>query len=116
MRGIEKTDAMGRQPELDIVHPEKEVSEEGSSVMKLDKGADEAGAFVGAAHGVAIDDETNRAILRKIDFRLMPIMSGLYLLQYLDKVTLSYAAVMDLMEDTGSELSLISSHSRMTLA
>ncbi|EMR65575.1 putative mfs allantoate protein [Eutypa lata UCREL1] len=92
---------MGRQPELDIVHPEKEVSEEGSSVMKLDKGADEAGAFVGAAHGVAIDDETNRAILRKIDFRLMPIMSGLYLLQYLDKVTLSYAAVMDLMEDTG---------------
>lgn len=102
---VEKKGAMG-QPGLDITHPEQE-SEEGS-VMKLEKGVDEAGAFAGASHGITIDDVTNRTILRKIDFRLMPIMSGLYLLQYLDKVTLSYAAVMNLMEDTGSKLTFLS--------
>lgn len=89
------------QSGVDIIHPEP-ASEEGS-ILKLDKGVDEAGAFAGAAHGITVDNETNKTILRKIDYRLMPIMSGLYLLQYLDKVTLSYAAVMNLMEDTGSE-------------
>ncbi|KAH9884074.1 MFS transporter [Xylariomycetidae sp. FL2044] len=64
------------------------------------RGADEAGAFAGAA-GIEIDEATNRRVLRKIDLRLMPIMCGLYLLQYLDKVTLSYAAAMGIMDDTG---------------
>lgn len=77
-------------------------SEEASDMMKLNaKGVDEAGAFADA-HGIVVDPETNKRILRKIDFRLMPIMCGLYLLQYLDKVTLSYAAVMGIRTDTGS--------------
>ncbi|KAI6090978.1 MFS transporter [Hypoxylon rubiginosum] len=76
-------------------------SEEASDMMKLNaKGVDEAGAFADA-HGIVVDPETNKRILRKIDFRLMPIMCGLYLLQYLDKVTLSYAAVMGIRTDTG---------------
>ncbi|KAK7737850.1 hypothetical protein SLS62_011425 [Diatrype stigma] len=73
--GIKKIDDIGPSG-LDVTNTEP-VSEEGS-VLKLGEGADEAGAFAGTAHGITIGDETNRTILRKIYFRLMPIMSGLY--------------------------------------
>lgn len=43
---------------------------------------------------IEIDDETNRRLLRKIDWNLMPIMCVVYGLNYLDKTTLSYASIM----------------------
>ncbi|RSL49570.1 hypothetical protein CEP51_015469 [Fusarium floridanum] len=41
-----------------------------------------------------------RQLLRKIDLRLMPAMIISYMLQYLDKTTLGYAAVTGIREDT----------------
>ncbi|RDL41623.1 MFS general substrate transporter [Venustampulla echinocandica] len=64
------------------------------------KGQDEAGKY---AHTTAmnIDGATNKRIRNKIDRHLLPWMCGLYLLQYLDKTTLSYAAAMNIKEDMG---------------
>ncbi|BDD56411.1 hypothetical protein MAP00_001870 [Monascus purpureus] len=57
-----------------------------------ERGQDEALEF--AAHQVEISKETERNVRRKIDFHMLPWMCGLYLLQYLDKTTLSYASSM----------------------
>ncbi|CAI6335246.1 unnamed protein product [Periconia digitata] len=43
-----------------------------------------------------LSEETNKRLLRKIDWHLMPIMCLVYGLNYLDKTTLSYASVMGL--------------------
>ncbi|RMZ85216.1 hypothetical protein DV738_g460, partial [Chaetothyriales sp. CBS 135597] len=45
-----------------------------------------------------------KRLLRKIDFHLMPVMFILYLLQYLDKTSLGYTAIMGIIEDTASTL------------
>ncbi|OJJ96084.1 hypothetical protein ASPACDRAFT_1907172 [Aspergillus aculeatus ATCC 16872] len=42
-----------------------------------------------------------RALRRKIDFRLIPFMFCCYVLQFLDKVMLNYAAVMGMKKDLG---------------
>ncbi|KAJ1713527.1 pantothenate transporter [Aspergillus flavus] len=50
----------------------------------------------------------NKSILRKIDWRLLPIMMLSYMLQFLDKQSLSQAAIMGIIEDlklTGTEYS-----------
>ncbi|KAL2761005.1 hypothetical protein ACRALDRAFT_205150 [Sodiomyces alcalophilus JCM 7366] len=49
---------------------------------------------------VAVTLASNRRVLRLIDFRLLPILWTVYCLQFLDKMTLSYAAVFGLIEDT----------------
>ncbi len=78
------------------------VLEEDGDVKLVDvKGADEAAAYA-TAHGIQIDEETNKRLLRKIDWNMMPIMCILYMLQYLDKVLLSYSAVMGILADTSS--------------
>ncbi|KAE8318287.1 major facilitator superfamily domain-containing protein [Aspergillus transmontanensis] len=51
---------------------------------------------------------TNKSLLRKIDWRLLPIMMLSYMLQFLDKQSLSQAAIMGIIEDlklTGTEYS-----------
>ncbi|KUJ09597.1 putative vitamin H transporter [Mollisia scopiformis] len=47
---------------------------------------------------VVVDDE-EKLILRKIDVHLMPFMFVTYMLQYLDKITLGYTAVMGIQAD-----------------
>ena len=64
--------------------------------------ADEALQAVGnngSAEEIAIDEETRRRLVRKIDLHIMPIMCIVYGLNYLDKTTLSYASVMGLETD-----------------
>lgn len=46
------------------------------------------------------DAADNRALLWKIDLRLIPLLCLTYMLQSIDKTTLSYAAVFNLREDT----------------
>lgn len=46
-----------------------------------------------------IDEATNKRLLRKIDWNLMPIMCIVYGLNYLDKTTISYASVMGIKAD-----------------
>jgi MFS transporter, ACS family, allantoate permease len=43
---------------------------------------------------IHIDEETNKRLLRKIDWHLIPIMCVVYGLNYLDKTTISYASIM----------------------
>jgi ribosomal protein S25 len=63
------------------------------------KAADAALQYV-HEQAVEIDEETDKRIRHKIDRHILPWMCTLYLLQYMDKVTLSYAAVMGIKEDT----------------
>ncbi|KAH8895206.1 MFS general substrate transporter [Thozetella sp. PMI_491] len=47
------------------------------------------------------DEAEVKKLVRKVDLRLLPLLAGTYVLQYLDKQALSYAAVFDLFSDTG---------------
>lgn len=47
-----------------------------------------------------IDPETNRRLLRKIDFHIMPLICIVYFLQYIDKTAISYGSVTGLLEST----------------
>lgn len=42
-----------------------------------------------------------KRLVRKIDARVLPLLAGTYVLQYIDKQALGYAAVFDLFSDTG---------------
>ncbi|KAK5130864.1 hypothetical protein LTR08_001585 [Meristemomyces frigidus] len=55
-----------------------------------------------AVQGGAIleDPVERRRLVRKIDLTIAPLLACVYFLQYLDKTTLSYAAVMGLRKDT----------------
>ena len=81
---------------------------EGTVVSLAD--ADEALAFLEnhpraaeiAIEGAAIlaDPAQTRRLLRKIDFTICPLLACVYFLQFLDKTTLSYTAVMGIRTDT----------------
>ncbi|KAF5023521.1 hypothetical protein F66182_4388 [Fusarium sp. NRRL 66182] len=47
------------------------------------------------------DTALNKKLIRKVDMILLPMLMGTYMLQYIDKNALSYAAVFDLFDDTG---------------
>lgn len=48
---------------------------------------------------LVLDEATNRRLLRKIDWHLLPIMCFVYGLNFLDKTTLSYASITGLQQD-----------------
>ncbi|KAL2434712.1 putative transporter [Exophiala dermatitidis] len=52
------------------------------------------------AIAILADPQATRRLVRKIDFTIVPCMIAVYFLQYLDKTTISYAAVMGLRKDT----------------
>jgi MFS transporter, ACS family, allantoate permease len=97
-------------------HPGAEVT----TVIDLDN-ADEALAFLTnhpraaeiAMEGSAIleDPKALRKLLWKIDLTICPLLAAVYFLQYLDKTTLSYTAVMGIRQDThlvGQDYSILS--------
>lgn len=47
------------------------------------------------------DDQEVKKLVRKVDLVVLPLLAGTYLMQYIDKQALSYAAVFDLFTDTG---------------
>ncbi|KAF2165736.1 hypothetical protein M409DRAFT_67092 [Zasmidium cellare ATCC 36951] len=51
--------------------------------------------------GLAIDPAEEKAVLRKIDRVILPVMALVYFFQYLDKQSINYAAVFGLQEDLG---------------
>lgn len=58
--------------------------------------------------GFLADKAKMRALVRKVDMLLLPLLCGTYVLQYIDKSTTAYAAVFDLLDETnmtGSEYS-----------
>jgi len=48
--------------------------------------------------GTVAEFHDSAALRRKIDLRVMPLLMGIYFLQYLDKTLLNYAAVMGIKE------------------
>lgn len=48
---------------------------------------------------LVLDEATNKRLLRRIDWNLMPIMCVIYGLNYLDKTTISYASIMGMNQD-----------------
>ncbi|CAK4033220.1 major facilitator superfamily transporter [Lecanosticta acicola] len=51
-------------------------------------------------HNDGFDTASDKSLLRKIDWRLMPLICITYILQSIDKTTLGYAAVFGLKDDT----------------
>lgn len=86
------------------------ISGEGTITVKSLKDADEALNFLEnhpraaeiAEEGNAIleDPVRLRRLVRKIDYTIAPLLAAVYFLQFLDKTTLSYTAVMGIREDT----------------
>ena len=59
-----------------------------------------------------VEPQEYAKVLRKIDFRLMPVMCLVYSIQFLDKTCLSYSSIMGLRTETNltsSQYSWISS-------
>ncbi|RAH51868.1 MFS allantoate transporter [Aspergillus piperis CBS 112811] len=88
--------------------PPMTVDEETGTTEKIDptiaehaKDADEALAVFEDLHGevITLDEETNKRILRIIDWHIMPIMCLVYGMNFLDKTTLSYASIMGIKTD-----------------
>ncbi|KAJ5682855.1 hypothetical protein N7462_006020 [Penicillium macrosclerotiorum] len=46
------------------------------------------------------DAERNKALVRRVDLVLLPLLAGTYVLQYIDKSALAYSAVFDLFTST----------------
>lgn len=51
--------------------------------------------------GLLADHDLNKRLVRKIDLLVLPLLAGTYVLQYIDKQAMSYAAVFDLFTETG---------------
>ena len=49
-----------------------------------------------------VDPQEARRVLRKIDLHILPLLMGTYMLQYLDKSSINFAAVFGL--ETGTHL------------
>lgn len=68
---------------------------------KAGEARDVAAQFIKEANQpVVVTHEDNRRVLRRIDWRILPIILFVYALQSLDKTSLSYASVFGLIEDT----------------
>ena len=65
----------------------------------LSNNADKAALFI-AEHGeVSFDYEEERRVLKRIDYRILPLILGAYFFQQLDKSALSYVSIFGIMED-----------------
>ncbi|ANB12554.1 allantoate permease [Sugiyamaella lignohabitans] len=92
---------------------EKNATVEVGEVKDLNiKNADLAMEVAFQSYGMEIDEATNRKILRKIDLYVCGLMGIVYAVQYLDKITNSFASIMGLRTDlhiSGSQYSWVGS-------
>lgn len=94
-------------PQDEITHPVQGVTSNGLDAEKL-KGADADEGYDLFAEGTerAITEEESRAVRRKLDRRLVPLMCIMYGLNYVDKVAMGWAVLFNFRED----LSLVGDH------
>lgn len=81
-------------------------SHHGHVVEKIHQHSHDADEAMKAFEGnegqvIVIDEATNKRILRRIDWNLIPIMCVVYGLNFLDKTTISYASIMGIKKDLG---------------
>ncbi|KAJ4363681.1 hypothetical protein N0V83_009978 [Neocucurbitaria cava] len=65
------------------------------------RGKDKAAELLASNERIVVTSAENKAVLRKIDLVILPILLSVYFLQSLDKTTLSYASVFGLIQDAG---------------
>lgn len=104
MSDDEKKIDLDPEVEKDLPAPLADAIRSGSvpeAVLKHSHDADEAmKAFAGhAGEVIRIDEATNKRLLRRIDWNLIPVMCIVYGLNYLDKTTISYASIMGIKKD-----------------
>lgn len=75
-------------------------STEGASDPEKGSDSVEQLEYTNIAGVPVISPEDDKRVLRKIDFRLLPIFCAIYALQFLDKTALTYTSVMGLMYET----------------
>lgn len=83
-------------------HLEQQVTtdmEDLKSVQVGDRVDDQVQKYAGLGR-VEVDEATNRRLKRLIDRRVLTIMVFTYLVQALDKGTLSFTSIMGLLDDT----------------
>ncbi|KAI1206578.1 MFS general substrate transporter [Annulohypoxylon truncatum] len=73
-------------------------AEEASS--KSSRDLDDAYELYQRQDAIDIDPQEAHQVLRKIDWHIMPLLMGTYLLQYLDKSTVNFASVFGLQQGT----------------
>lgn len=106
MSSDEKKVVLDPDMEKDMPAPLADAIRAGSidqKILEHSHDADEAmKAFIGREGTVIeLDEATNKRLLRRIDWNLMPIMCVVYGLNYLDKTTISYASIMGIKTDIG---------------
>lgn len=90
------------QPSMDVAAGE---------VLDKDKHVDPALKLTGGVD-IEFTPEEEKQVLRRIDLHMLPLLCWVYMIQFADKTTLNYAALMGIREDTnlsGTEYSWISS-------
>ncbi|CAO2651707.1 Nn.00g042770.m01.CDS01 [Neocucurbitaria sp. VM-36] len=87
-------------PPTEINKPDVETSET-IKPTPATRGKDKAAELLASNERIVVTSAENKAILRKIDVVILPILLSVYFLQSLDKTTLSYASVFGLIEDAG---------------
>ncbi|KAL8950600.1 MAG: hypothetical protein Q9222_003380 [Ikaeria aurantiellina] len=108
---ISKSDAEKQDPFANLDgRKQSTATGEGLITVETLKDADEALAFLEnhprasqiAEEGNAIleDPKQLKRLVRKIDLTIAPLLAAVYFLQFLDKTTLSYTAVMGIRTDT----------------
>jgi len=78
----------------------EEASSSNSSMAGKDRAAHMLKEAEANGHHIVVTPAENRRILRKIDLVILPIILCIYGLQSLDKTSLSYASVFNLIRDT----------------
>ena len=68
-------------------------------VVVIDDVVDEAMEFAKHHEHITLTKEEDRAVKRKLDMIVMPLFSFLYMIQFMDKTCISFAAVMGIQKD-----------------
>jgi hypothetical protein len=79
---------------------------------KSSKDLDETYEFYKQQDAQDVDPNEERRVLRKIDWHILPLLMGTYMLQYLDKSSINFASVYGLQDGTnlhGQDYSWLSS-------
>lgn len=87
---------------IPLPHPGLKDVDDGMASSKVAvANADPALQYALQGDAVTLDAATNRRICRKIDAHVLPWMFFLFAIQYFDKTSLSYAAIMGVRQDLG---------------
>ncbi|KAJ5788924.1 uncharacterized protein N7518_005935 [Penicillium psychrosexuale] len=72
-------------------------------ILKVESSSAVRDVDLGQLFEVETTPEMEKKVLRKLDFFLIPLMGGCYMLQYIDKLAISQATLFNLRQDLGLE-------------